>query len=40
MMGEFTTLVRNGDIAGPLRRTFTPDRWRRAFGDLPAPEQY
>lgn len=38
MVGEFTKRVRNGDIAGPLRRAFTPDKWHRAFGDLPAPD--
>ena len=37
-MGEFTKRVRDGDIAGPLRRAFTPDRWHHAFGDLPAPD--
>lgn len=37
-MGEFTKRVRDGDIAGPLRRAFTPDKWNRAFGDLPAPD--
>lgn len=37
-MGEFTKRVRDGDIAGPLRRAFTPDRWHRAFSDLPAPD--
>ncbi|WP_409460759.1 hypothetical protein ACK1O1_00715 [Stenotrophomonas maltophilia] len=37
-MGEFTKRVRSDAIAGPLRRAFTPDRWNRAFGDLPAPD--
>lgn len=37
-MGEFTRRVRNDDIAGPLRRAFTPDRWHRAFGDMPVPD--
>ena len=37
-MGEFTKRVRDGDIAGPLRRAFTPEKWNRAFGDLPAPD--
>lgn len=37
-MGEFTKRVRSDAIAGPLRRAFTPDRWSRAFGDLPAPD--
>jgi hypothetical protein len=30
-MGEFTKQVRTGDIAGPLRRAFTAERWLRAF---------
>lgn len=37
-MGEFTKRVRDGDIAGPLRRAFTPETWHRAFADLPAPD--
>ena len=37
-MGEFTKRVRNDEIAGPLRRAFTPDNWRRAFNDVPAPD--
>ncbi|MCL6712945.1 hypothetical protein M8R20_38845 [Pseudomonas sp. R2.Fl] len=37
-MGEFTRRVRGGDIAGPLRRAFTPEKWHRAFRDLPAPD--
>lgn len=37
-MGDFTKRVRDGDIAGPLRRTFTPDKWERAFGDVPTPD--
>lgn len=35
-MGEFTKRVREGDIVGPLRRAFTPEKWERAFSDLSA----
>lgn len=37
-MGEFMKRVRNGDIAGPLRRAFTPEKWHRAFADMTAPD--
>lgn len=37
-MGDFTKRVRDGEIAGPLRRAFTHDNWARAFGDAPAPD--
>jgi hypothetical protein len=37
-VGDFTKRVRDGDIAGPSRRAFTPDKWERAFGDVPAPD--
>ncbi|QCW25862.1 hypothetical protein FE772_09505 [Lysobacter enzymogenes] len=37
-MGEFTKRVRNGDIAGPLRRAFTTDSWTHAFNNLPTPD--
>jgi hypothetical protein len=37
-MGEFTKRVRDGDIAGPLRRAFTREKWQRAFDDLPSPD--
>ncbi len=30
-MGQFTERVQSGTITGPLRRSFTPDRWRREF---------
>lgn len=37
-MGEFTKRVRDGDIAGPLRRAFTPDKWKCAFYGSTAPD--
>lgn len=37
-MGEFTKRVRDGAVAGPLRRAFTPDKWDRAFNELAAPD--
>jgi hypothetical protein len=38
VVGDFTKRVRDGDIAGPLKRAFTPDQWMSAFGDDPAPD--
>lgn len=38
-MGDFTKRVRDGDIAGPLRRAFTPEKWERAFGASPATDR-
>ncbi|GEM_PF-2431895 len=37
-MGDFTKLVRNGRIPGPLRRTFTLEGWQREFDGLPTPD--
>lgn len=37
-MGDFTKRVRAGEVAGPLRRAFTREKWARAFGDVPAPD--
>jgi hypothetical protein len=37
-VGDFTKRVRNGEVAGPLRRAFTNEKWVRAFGDAPAPD--
>ena len=37
-MGEFTKRVRDGDIAGPLRQAFTPDKWKRAFDSIRTPD--
>lgn len=38
-MGEFTEKVQSGDIPGPLRRTFTPERWNRAFAASGEPDE-
>jgi hypothetical protein len=38
MVGDFTKRVRDGEIAGPLRRAFTDEKWARAFCDAPAPD--
>lgn len=37
-MGDFTKRVRNGEIAGPLRRAFTREKWTHAFGDVSTPD--
>lgn len=37
-MGEFTKLVRDGRIAGPLRRAFSPETWQSAFDNLQDPD--
>jgi hypothetical protein len=37
-VGDFTKRVRDGEIAGPLRRAFTQKKWAIAFGDLLTPD--
>jgi len=37
-VGDFTKRVRDGEIAGPLRRAFTQEKWERAFDASPAPD--
>lgn len=38
-MGEFAGRVRNDEIPGPLRRTFTTERWHRAFANARNPDR-
>ncbi len=38
-MGNFTERVQSEDIPGPLRRSFTPDRWNREFAAAGAPDE-
>lgn len=37
-MGDFTKRVRDGEIAGPLRRAFANKKWGRVFSGLTAPD--
>jgi len=37
-MGEFIRRVRDNGVAGPLRRTFAPDKWRAAFSETSSPD--
>lgn len=37
-MGEFTKLVRDGVIPGPLRRAFTREKWKKEFDRLHEPD--
>lgn len=37
-MGKFTKEVRDGAIAGPLRRAYTPDKWQQEFDSQPEPD--
>lgn len=39
IMGNFTERVQSEDIPGPLRRSFTPDRWNREFAAAGAPDE-
>jgi hypothetical protein len=38
-MGQFTERVQSGAIPGPLRRSFTPDRWSREFASTSEPDE-
>jgi hypothetical protein len=37
-MGEFTEQVQSGKVVGPLRRSFTPQRWKKAFATAVTPD--